>query len=141
MVIPALIRLSLLLLVTSAFAQLPDAPQLQKTFWSLTGAYSGAIIADDISTQHYETLGCSELNSFLYSEHPSNFRLLSVSFGIQLAAEIPAYYAVRSRKRFWKVVGYSSLLAQTGIRTDAVILNYKTTRAGCKRTVWHQVQQ
>jgi hypothetical protein len=126
----------ILLLAGYGTAQLPDAPQPQKTstrFWVLTGAYTAGIVGDDITTQRFERLGCIEVWSpVLYGRTPSNTRLLAVSFGFEAVEVIVARKMVRAKSPFWKTAGYGLLAGLTGGRVDGIVHNMRLTSSECR---------
>lgn len=115
-----------------AFCTCASAQSTPRQFWAATGAYTGVIIADDLTTQRFERMGCVEAwNPALYGRHPTNARFLAVSFALEAAYVIPARMMVRSRSRFWRGFGYGLVGWQTEGRADAVVHNLRLTKREC----------
>jgi hypothetical protein len=124
--IPVLIKLSFFLLLFSFYlhGQIPETPQPQgmKPFWILQGVESATILGDDFTTRRALSLGCVEADP-IYGQHPSNFRLIATGIGLQVGSAIPLYYMIKSKKRFWRILGYSLLTSESGARVEAIIHN------------------
>lgn len=117
-----------------AFCTCASAQSTPRQFWAATGAYTGVIIADDLTTQRFEHMGCMEVwNPTLYGRRPGNARFLVVSFGLEAAYVIPARIMVRSRSRFWRTLGYGLVGWQAEGRASAVVHNLRLTKQECSQ--------
>ena len=110
--------------------ELPNAPSsTPHSYWIVVGAYTGSILADDITTQHGKMRGCVETNNpLLYGRYPNQARFLAISFGFEALEVLATRRMVRSKSRFWRSIGYSELLSETGLRGSSAFGN---TRSNC----------
>lgn len=123
-----------LLLSMAAMAEIPDAPSATpKKFWALTGIYAGGIVADTITTQQYQQVGCVEVaNPFLYGVHPKPARFIAVSAALFTAETLAARKMVRSRNRYWRIAGYALIGNEARGRWQASIQNMQLNREKCQ---------
>lgn len=110
--------------------EFPNAPNATPhSYWAVVGAYTGSILADNYTTQHGKMRGCIEKdNPFLYGRYPNQGRFLAISFGFEAVEVLATRRMVRSNSKFWRAIGYSELLSETGLRGSAAFGN---TRSNC----------
>lgn len=123
-----------LLLSMAAMAEIPDAPSATpKKFWALTGVYAGGIVADAITTQQFQQVGCVEnANPFLYGVHPKPARFIAVSAAMFAVETLAARKMVRSRNRYWRAAGYIMIGNESRVRWHAAIHNMQLNREKCQ---------
>lgn len=126
--------LILAMLSIPACAQLPDAPSATpKKFWALTGIYAGGIVADTVTTQQFQQVGCVEAaNPFLYGRRPGAARFVAISSGLFLTETLIARKMVRSRNRYWRWAGYTVIGYESRVRWQSALHNMQLNRARCQ---------
>ena len=124
---------------SSGAAQPPDAPTPSfqvtpqqnsvafhaKVFWPMVGALAGSIIADAQTSYNGEQRFPKgyELNSWLYGLRPSLARYYLTDVAIDGAGVFISYKLLHSRRKFFRVAGWTLLAGQTAGHTTGAIYN------------------
>lgn len=116
----------ILILSLGAFAQLPDAPsrsltRIERTAMSLDIA---ATYADALASSTH-TDGCTEVNTWLYSAHPSPRRYALTMTALTAGVEFVAY---KLRTHSHKRLALALTLGDAVTHADGVISNYTKCR-------------
>jgi hypothetical protein len=96
-----------------------------KVFWPMVGVCAGSIIADVQTSYNVEQRSPkgSELNSWLFGRRPSRARYYVTNAAIDGTEAFISYKLLHSRRKFFRVAGWTLLAGQIAGHVSGAIYN------------------